>query len=411
MNILAICHDIAPLETPQAVQIGRHLANMQNCAIALVSGGGSIDARPAQAIGNIQHHLRVPAPQEHFKALRRIGRLALPVYAKTPDALGSWKADVLQRLPPWLSSVAFKPDVIASFGEPMTDHLIAMELKRSTGLPWLAHFSDPWSDNPFRRGGPVTRHLNARLEKYVVEAADIVVFTSDETAELVGRRYDDQTRKKFHVVGHAFDERLFPARTRPDGKLLLSHIGSFYGKRTPFPLVRALQKLAASSPQLAAMIHVELVGSMPGRMVAALRRYPLPAGLLTMTAPVVYGVSLVRMVQSDLLLLIDAPATQSVFLASKLVDYIGSGRPVFAITPPGTADRVVRCAGGTCVAPGDPDAIAKALETVIRGLLEQRTLAETTPVYDPVLRQAFSAPDIAARLRSCLELAMSPASV
>ncbi len=405
MNVLTICHDIAPLESPQAIQIGRHLAHLEDCGILLVSGGAG--AGSAVGIGGLQHHLRVRDPTLMPHLAQRIGRLVLPVYAKTPDGLGRWRAAVLGQIDGWLAGLPVKPDVIASFGEPMSDHLIALEVKRRTGLPWLAHFSDPWSDNPFRRGGPLTRLLNTRLERHVIAAADVVVFTSQETAERVGRRYDSQGRAKFRVVGHGFDARLFPAPGKREGKLLVRHIGSFYGNRTPFPLISALQRLALLRPDLVTQIRVELVGSMPERMINTLQAMPLPAGLLATVGPVAYGESLARMVQSDLLLLIDAPAETSVFLASKLIDYIGSGRPIFAITPRGTAERVVRSLGGTSAAPNDPDAIAGELAKVIDSCLHRRGITDGMSAYDPDLQRQFAAPAVAAQLRDCLTQALA----
>jgi hypothetical protein len=64
-----------------------------------------------------------------------------------------------------------------------------------------------------------------------------------------------------------------------------------------------------------------------------------------------YKTSLALMESADLLLVIDAPFDQSVFLPSKLVDYIGAQRPIFAITPPGTSAKLVSDLGGMVAHP------------------------------------------------------------
>jgi glycosyltransferase involved in cell wall biosynthesis len=409
MNLLAICHDIEPLQSPQAIQIGRHLAHLKECGIALVSGGRSGEEAPAAAIPGLTDHLRVADPDTTSPSLQRIGRLALPVYGKAPDGLGRWRMAVLDRLEPWLAGLGRKPDVIASFGEPMSDHLIGLALKQRLGLPWLAHFSDPWVDNPFRRGGPLTRGLNEKLERDVIEAADIVVFTSPETAALVRRRYGDRERAKFRVLEHGFDSRLFPRREALSGPVVIRHIGSFYGDRTPFPLLEGLRKLVSASPGLAGSLTAELVGSMPERMARKVRAFGLPEGTLRLAGSVGYRESLALMTRSDLLLLVDAPAQESVFLASKLVDYIGAGRPILAITPPGAAKRVVTALGGASVPPQDPDAIAAALRRAIEEAVRLRQRDPATPWGNPDARQGFEAATVAARLRSCLEQARSSA--
>src|SRR5690242_17982215 len=40
-------------------------------------------------------------------------------------------------------------DILVTFGQPMVDHLAGLRIKKKTGTVWIAHFSDPWADNPF----------------------------------------------------------------------------------------------------------------------------------------------------------------------------------------------------------------------------------------------------------------------
>ena len=43
-------------------------------------------------------------------------------------------------------------DVLVSFAQPWSDHLVGLRVHRATGLPWVAHFSDPWTDSPYLDG-------------------------------------------------------------------------------------------------------------------------------------------------------------------------------------------------------------------------------------------------------------------
>ena len=47
-----------------------------------------------------------------------------------------------------------------------------------------------------------------------------------------------------------------------------------------------------------------------------------------------------------MVLVIDAPAIESVFFPSKLVEYISFKIPIFGITPPGTAFNIIEKLGG-----------------------------------------------------------------
>jgi hypothetical protein len=70
---------------------------------------------------------------------------------------------------------------------------------------------------------------------------------------------------------------------------------------------------------------------------------------------------------AEMLLLIDAPSPDcpSPFLPSKLIDYLGTGKPVFGITPTnGASARVLRKYNHMVVSPDRPDEIASALEAI-----------------------------------------------
>ena len=49
-------------------------------------------------------------------------------------------------------------------------------MKRATGLPWVAHFSDPWTDSPYLRGRAAAAAAGGRMEDDVVRERDALVF-------------------------------------------------------------------------------------------------------------------------------------------------------------------------------------------------------------------------------------------
>jgi hypothetical protein len=76
-------------------------------------------------------------------------------------------------------------DVLVSFAQPWSDHLVGLRVQRATGLPWVAHFSDPWIDSPYLRGRRWQRRIWERMEADVVRHADALVFVNEQTAERV----------------------------------------------------------------------------------------------------------------------------------------------------------------------------------------------------------------------------------
>ena len=73
-----------------------------------------------------------------------------------------------------------RKESFVSFGKPMSDHLAALELKKAWDLPWLAHFADPWVDNPFRQFSDAVLEQHRCWEREVLKHCDIAVFTNQK---------------------------------------------------------------------------------------------------------------------------------------------------------------------------------------------------------------------------------------
>ena len=109
-------------------------------------------------------------------------------------------------------------------------------------------------------------------------------------------------------------------------------------------------------------MRFELVGAKDMGQLEEAGLGSLPEGLVVSRPPVKYVESLRLMSEADGLLVIDSPAELSVFLPSKLIDYAGAARPVFGITPPGAAARLIRQLGGWVADPSDAGAVADTLK-------------------------------------------------
>ncbi len=401
MKVLAISYALPPMLYPQAIQIGRLLSHSK-LDVCAVSGGREVDVSGFG--GRVAHHV-VPFVNEPRGALHSIGIRVAPFYGTVPDAFGTWTklayaaiADIIRQ--------QGKPDIIVTFGEPMSDHLLGIRLKRDLNIPWLAHFSDPWSDNPFRAFQPLSKFVNRALERRVVECADRAVFSSEETVDLVYRKYNRYLRERASVLQHSFDPDAYAGGEddQVPGKILLRYIGNFYGHRSPGPLIAALAHIFRESPRVLADVRVELVGGIPSRMLRSSEWKEFPEGLLVARGSVSYAESLHLMRTSDILLTIDAPATKSVFFPSKLADYIGADRRLVGIVPPGAASRIISECGGKSVSPTAPVAdIANLLRDEIASVRSQREsggvarlspgqnvnrydIANVAPIFDALCR-------------------------
>ncbi|NHZ78553.1 glycosyltransferase [Massilia sp. CCM 8695] len=417
MKIFAICYYAPPKLTPQAIQIGRQLYHL-DAQVQLLHGSDpqfsdAYDQYPDffERIGS----LCVPSPGTFFQGfLHKVARRLLPLYNTIPDGLGPWRR---RALGPALERIAASgSEALVSFGMPMSDHLLALELKRRTGLPWLAHFSDPWSDNPFHPNTWLEHRVNAALERRVIGAADRVLFTSQRTLDLVMAKYPPAWRARAAVLPHAWDMDNFagpaPAlaaavdvAARPGVRHVVRHIGACYGARSPEPLFAALARILERQPAALDTVAFEFVGHVSPNLLASEAYKALPAGLVRMRGQVGYRESLQLARDSDALLVIDAPSQlPSVFLPSKLVEYIGARRPVWGITPPGTsADLIAEWAGSAdaCAAPDDIEAVTRMLRAGLDALdgAAERGGPEA-------VAERFAAPRVAAALKAQIALAL-----
>jgi glycosyltransferase involved in cell wall biosynthesis len=236
---------------------------------------------------------------------------------------------------------------------------------RETKLPWVAHFSDPWVDSPYAVGPQWLREIWQRMEHDVVSSAQALVFVTEETADLVMRKYPEAWRQKAAVVPHGYERADAPreaAGARRPGPMRIVHSGRFYsGMRTPIAVFKALAQMNARD-SLNGRLELLLVGPHTDefrRDAEALgigHLVTFPGRVSPAEAERIAG-------DADALLVVDAPSDgPSVFLPSKLVDYLPMRKPILGVTPEhGASAALLRRLGCAVAPPGDVDAIARML--------------------------------------------------
>ncbi|MFC1826942.1 glycosyltransferase [Thermodesulfobacteriota bacterium] len=280
-----------------------------------------------------------------------------------------------------------KYDVILTCSQPHANHLIGSYIKETTGKPWIAYFSDPWTDNPYASfKSQRIYNYHRKLEEKIINQADIVLFTSPEMQDLVVRKYPEYIAKKCDVLPHSYVPQWYElAKTKKStsSKILFLHTGHFYGPRSPMPLFNALEKLNRKA-LLSERIEIVFYGNMEEKY----RQFVYEKGLqsfISIEAPISYLESLKKMKEADFLLLIDAPTVddaQSVFLPSKLVDYLGSFRPVIGITPlKGASARVLSETGNYLCDIDSENEIIKLFENLLSTQVKNTCIKENIERY------------------------------
>lgn len=311
-----------------------------------------------------------------------------------PDPQILWKRDavrvgmrVLRKTP---------HDVILVSAPPFSITRIGRELSRRSGLPLILDFRDEWDlSNQYwesKRLDPLSRMIHRKMQRSALRSAAAVVATTQASAEhLRDECWRSESRARVDCVFNGFDAEDFAsfARTAPasshDGLVRLTYVGTLWKLTTIEPIVRALQQIAATSPQLLAKF----------RLVVAGRRIPTEQALLDELKPLGpiveehgyldHSIAVTKMAQADRLCvtLAGLPGAGRV-LPAKVFECLAVRRPVLAIAPRGELWKVLEpFPGSKAIEPGDVAGIAAYLRALIQSGGGAATQSAAEALYAP----------------------------
>lgn len=411
-RLLAISWEMPPLSGPRAVQVTRTLTALgalgwrsRVVCFAPRSGRYQQDYRiPVEESSNgAVTRLPVPSPEESL-FFRGLWRLCPPLKHQ-PDEKRVWLPGALAEAQ---RALAEEPaDVVVSFAQPWTDHLVGLRLHRDTGLPWVAHFSDPWVDSPYLTTSAWARRTAADHERAVIAEATRVVFVNRYTQDRVMAKYPAGWMARARVVTQGFEPLDVAPAPRAGGALRLVYTGRFYdGIRTPDTFLEALASIERVRP-LTGRLVVEFIG---GDMAPYARRATELRldGVVSFAGRVDPAAARARAAVADALLIIDAPSDgPSLFLPSKLVDYLPLRKPLLGVTPgEGPSAELLGALGYPVVAPHDVTGIAVAIERLVDAYAAGRL--GPTPQHDQVSR-AYDINETTRAFARILDEARTPA--
>ncbi|HEV2664879.1 MAG TPA: glycosyltransferase, partial [Blastocatellia bacterium] len=270
--------------------------------------------------------------------------------------------------------------VIYSSAPYFTSHLAGYWLALLTGLPWVAHFRDPWVTGTWatlRPDNKICFKIHLALERMTVSRADAVICVTEEHAKLMRAAYDQMAASKFAVVMNGFDGlewqeavESLPRRATGEGapadtprKFRITYAGNLYMKRNPAPLFHALRTLIDCGEIGRDEVSVELIGSCEsseGRGMADLVSEAGIEGCVEMIGRLSHSETLGRLLQSDMLLLLAEELV--VQIPGKTFEYLKTRRPILAFTSEGAVANLLRQTGGAwVVSPDDQPGIVSAV--------------------------------------------------
>lgn len=255
--------------------------------------------------------------------------------------------------------------VIYSTGSPWTDHLIGHRLKRSSGLPWIADFRDPWTQSLWHTWkSPLRLRREGRMEAEVVREADVVIANTEPLRLDFIRRYPAEPEAKFITITNGYDpDNLASLNIKmPINQVMtMTHTGGLYAKRSPRNLLLAIQMLLHEGMIPAHGIQLRFVGQTRTDDIEDILGDKRIKNFVEMIPKVPHHQSLQYLIESDVLLIIQPKAPMQI--PGKLFEYMYVQRPILAITESeGATANIIRQAQlGTIVEPEDILGLKKAI--------------------------------------------------
>lgn len=245
-------------------------------------------------------------------------------------------------------------DAIYSTGAPWTNHLVALTVARTSGLPWVADFRDPWTRSA---GVPIPEEIlsvHHWLESEVYAAADhVIANTQFQRADLEAHYLS--TRGKTSCIPNGFREADFdrPLPAASADRKMLGYAGSFYAGYGASPLHERLRRIQQTRPRSLEGWSLRFVGRTEAH--DDIEDAPIPAERFGYV-PQERSLELMSECRALVVFIPEVEHAEG-WVPQKLYVYLRLGRPILAIGKEGEAMDILRASGGPhlCLTADVPD--------------------------------------------------------
>jgi len=251
-----------------------------------------------------------------------------------PDTERAWRKPALKTAEEVLKKEPF--DAVLSSVPFPTSHRVASEVKTRFGLPWVADFRDPWTQNQNYAYGPVRKHFEQRLEKKTMDAADAMTAAAPAYAE----KQEYFLKKPAVVITNGFDpENLNDPPAALTKKFTITYTGTIYtGKQDPAKLLEALKRLISRGAIKPDDIEVRFYGSRQNWLRDSIAKHNL-VDVVKQFGAISRKESWQKQKESHILLLLNWEDPEGKgWYPLKFFEYLCARRPILAIGgAPGSA--------------------------------------------------------------------------
>lgn len=346
----------------------------------------------AEASGNGKPQNTAPSTSAAPAAPGLLQRVKRHIYAgmTTPDKCTGW---MLTALPKALRIIRKeKIDCLYTSTPPHSAHLIGLYAKKLTGLPFVADFRAPWTQNEYFDDVKLQgwqKNLEEKLELAVHQGAEVVISNSTWEGEGYRRKYAPIVGEKFYPILNGYDPDDFdPTGAVTYDKFTIAYIGSLYKRRDPGLFLEGLRRFLDTHPEARAHTKALFIG--PGEPV--LQGYGRKFGLTDVIERIDF------LPQSEaykylfgahvLLMILGFDTRGKGVIPAKVFEYLPTGRPILALIPEGETANIMRKYGtGTIITEPDATQVERALAAYYQAYLENPKVTPQVKIIDEYTRR------------------------
>lgn len=219
--------------------------------------------------------------------------------------------------------------IVSTYGPPAS-HLVASQLKKKLGIPWLADYRDMWSGTHYQEANGFFEQFQFWQEKRTVCRADVLTTVSEPLRKTLAARFIQTIFK----IENGFDQEEvldLPAPKFSD-KVVLAYTGKVrFGKQCVQPLIEALQQLKLQEELLETKLEVLFYGTEFGEIPKLIENYHLQ-DIVKIKGFIFRKEALKVQRNAHALLFLDwNDVTVKGILTGKIFEYINSGTPILGI--------------------------------------------------------------------------------
>lgn len=276
-----------------------------------------------------------------------------------PDIAASWRRPAVRHGVALQQREAY--DLIYATGWPWTSFLVAKDISKATGVPFVIDYRDLWrpSDAAWDTHTRLQALTQPYFERSVQNKAAEIVTTTESFARLLRAA---GASRSITCITNGFNPADFDSvhREAPDRCFCtISYTGVWRPGYGPDDLYRAVAALKQQRHVCLDRLRVRTAGFKPGR--AAEMGID---DIVSEAGSVPHHVAVSMMVNADALYLpVSGGLYDRASLPGKLFEYIGSGTPIIASSVPDSeVNRALSHVGGAAiVSPGDIDTLARTI--------------------------------------------------